>query len=191
MKFEINNGLYVDVKKDTLVAFLNDYIELNSSRWQETTISLYEMYISKHIEPYFTVKKLESVKPIDLDKFYNYKLQSLSSNTVIKLHKFLKSAYAYGVKKDMVKSNICDKASPPKFEQYEAVTYNETQFLELWGYVQNKYDRVPIALGAGLGLRRGEIFGLTWDNIDFKKGMVTIEKTRVRFDKTIEKDTKK
>ena len=190
LKFEINNGTYVNTTKDTLVAFLNDYLELNSPRWEETTLELYKMYVRVHIEPYFTVKKLESVKPIDLDKFYNFKLKSMSGNTVIKLHKFLKAAFSYGVKKDMLKFNICDKASPPAFKQYKPATYNEEQFLELWGYVQKKYDRVPIALGAGVGLRRGEIFGLRWGDIDFKNNKITVEKTRVRYNKTIEKTPK-
>jgi integrase len=188
--FEIQNGLYIDGSKDTLVSFLKDYVELNSSRWQETTCALYKMYIEKHIEPYFLNKKLESIKPIDLDKFYNYKLQTLSNNSVIKLHKFLKASFNYGVMKDMLKTNICDKATPPKFVEYNPITYNEEQFAELWSYVQDKYDRVPIALGAGLGLRRGEIFGLTWNNIDFKNGTITIDKTRVRYDKNIEKSPK-
>jgi integrase len=100
-------------------------------------------------------------------------------------YKYLKSTFAYGVKKDILKSNICDKASPPKFEEYSPATYDEEQFLELWNHVQNKYDRVPIALEAGVELKRSEIFGLTWNNIDLKNGTITIEKTKVRFDKKV------
>lgn len=45
---------------------------------------------------------------------------------------------------------------------------------------------VPIALAALFGLRRGEILGLTWDNIDFKNKTITIEKQLVPTSKGIQ-----
>ena len=39
-------------------------------------------------------------------------------------------------------------------------------------------------------MRRGEIFGLYWRNIDFKTGYIEVEQTSVRFKRTIEKDPK-
>ncbi|WP_146553973.1 site-specific integrase [Rummeliibacillus sp. SL167] len=36
--------------------------------------------------------------------------------------------------------------------------------------------RVPVYLGLSLGLRRGEIFGLTWDRVDFKAKTITIDR---------------
>lgn len=195
--YEIQNGLYIEKSKDSLVSFLNEYISLNKKNWAKTTLPLYKMYVNTHIEPYFKNQSLSSIKPLDLDKFYAYKLDNpnkhgkvLSPNTVIKLHKFLNTAFNYGVKKDIIRDNPCKKATPPKTKQYKPNIYNENQFFALWDYVKNKYDRVPIALGAGLGLRRGEIFGLTWSNIDFKNNLITIKETRVRFDKTITKEPK-
>lgn len=195
--YEIQNGLYIAKSKDTLVDFLKDYVKLNASTWAETTMPLYKMYIDVHIAPYFGKKPLSDIKPLDLDKFYLYKIETpnakgktLSPNTVVKLHKFLNAAFNYGVKKDIIRENICKKATPPKTEQYKPNVYSEQQFFMLWDYVKDKYDRVPIALGAGLGLRRGEIFGLTWKDIDFKNNLITIKETRVRFDKTITKKPK-
>ena len=193
IEFEINNGLYVKDTKDTLIGFLNEYIKLkmeSTKPWAQTTEELYKMYVRVHFEPYFKDKQLSKIKPVDIDKFYSYKLEDLDGNTVIKLHKFLNAAFNFGLKKDMVKTNPCFKADPPEFKEYVPNVYDTNQFLKLWHYVQDKYDRVPISLGAGAGLRRGEIFGLCWRNIDFKNKMITIEQTRVRFDKVIEKDPK-
>ena len=180
-----------------------------SSKWEETTAELYKMYIDVHYVPYFGNMKLADIKTITLDTFYNYKLTDkrerkvfkggishkvnmppLSLNTVIKLNKFLKSAFNYAVVNDKIRKNptIGIKLSSPVV--YEPVVYNEEQFLELLNSVHGKDEEIPIMLGAGCGLRRGEMCGLSWENIDFTNKTISIEKTNVRFKKNMQKDPK-
>lgn len=188
--FDYENGELQDTK-DTLIAFLHEYIKRNKDSWAETTVSLYEMYVRVHIEPYFKIQKAKDLTPIIIDDFYKYKLESgLSSNTVLKLHRFLNAAFNFGVKKDMLSRNVCDKATAPKHVDYKPNIYDQEQFNRLWNYVKDKYDRVPIILGAACGFRRGEIFGLRWSDIDYKNCKICINETCVRFDKTITKDPK-
>lgn len=180
----------------------------NDAKWEENTALLNKMYIDVHFEPYFKEIKLIDVKPATLDKFYNYKLSTpgayeikvkdkvikkerapLSMNTVIKLDKFLKSAFYYAVKNGLIKSNPTNSVvvlGPKK--KYKPTVYNEDQFIKLLNSVEGTDDEIPILLGGGCGLRRGEIFGLTWNNIDFKKKTITIQKTTVRFKETKEKE---
>lgn len=183
--FDFENGYLHKSSRDFLVDFLKDYVQKNSGtkgkRWAITTSELYNSYIDKHIAPYFKNHKIDKLKPIDIDDFYEYKLDSgLSGNTVIKLHKFLNAAFNYGVKKDLLTSNPCSKATPPSTTEYKPNIYESDDFARLWQYVKDKYDRIPIALGAGCGLRRGEIFGLKWSDIDFIKGTLSICLTRTR-----------
>ncbi|WP_455715667.1 tyrosine-type recombinase/integrase [Anaerosporobacter sp.] len=188
--FEYENSDIKDTK-ETLVAFLSEYIKRNKDNWADTTVSLYEMYVTKHIEPYFKTQKVKDLTPIMVDDFYSYKIESgSSSNTVLKYHRFLNSAFNYGVKKDIITKNVCEKATAPKHIDYSPNIYEQDQFNQLWNYVKDKYDRVPIILGAACGFRRGEIFGLKWTDIDFKNCKIKIQETCVRFDKTIIKDPK-
>jgi len=153
--------------------------------------------------------KLVDVKPIILDTFYNYKMtvprdhtvtikgkpakktaKPLGINSVRKFNSFFKSAFTYAVSNDLIKSNPADKVRLGKKEKYLPVVYNEEQFMQLLDFVYGTDDEIPILLGGGCGLRRGEIFGLYWKNIDLKNGYITVEQTAVRFKKTIEKDPK-
>lgn len=188
--YEIEHDLYKRKTNDSLISFLEMYIEMNKKLWEDTTYSLYKMYINTHIEPYFKSTKLDNIKPIDIDKFYDYKREKLSNNTVLKLHKFLNAAFNYGVKKDILRNNVIGKATPPKEIRYDPVICDQEQFLLLWSSLEHDIDKVYIAIAAGVGLRRGEICGLTWDNIDFKNSTISIVNTVVRFDKNIEKDPK-
>lgn len=204
--YEIQIGEYIEPSKETLIGYLNSYYSVCCSNWESTTADLYRMYIDVHFAPYFKTMKLTDIKPMMLDKFYNYKMTTqreytvkikgkdvvkyakpLSLNSVRKLNSFLKSAFSYAVANNLIKSNPADKVKLAKKEKFFPTVYNEDQFLQLLEHVSDTDDEIPIILGGGCGLRRGEIFGLYWRNIDFETGYITIEKTTVRFSKTVEK----
>lgn len=198
--FELKTGNYIEPNKDTFISFLNDYYNVNQTKWQETTKKLYKMYIDIHFEPYFKQMKLSDIKPMELDKFYNYKLtnvdvknnktRTMSANTVRKLNTFLKAAFNYAVANNLMTNNPACRVVLPKKNEFKPTVYNEDQFLALLDAVSGTDDEIPILLGAGCGLRRGEIFGLRWKNIDFKNKTLTIETTCVRFKEYTEKKPK-
>lgn len=206
---DMDRGEYREPIKDTLVSFLCEYHKVCVPKWEETTTDLYKMYIDVHFKPYFKDMKLTDIKPMTLDKFYNEKMTTnrdykvmvkgklvtksakpLSINSVIKLHKFLKAAFHYAVKNNLIKSNPADHVVLARKEKYTPRIYDEEQFMKLYNEVKNTDDEVPIILGAGCGFRRGEIFGLYWRNINFKDKTICIEMTSVRFTKNIEKNPK-
>ncbi|MDF2636858.1 MAG: hypothetical protein K0R78_3732 [Pelosinus sp.] len=181
----------------------------DKAKWERTTAELFKMYIDVHFEPYFKDMRLKDIKTMTLDNFYNYKLSherehkvkhgnkiitkkmpKLSNNTVIKLNKFLKAALHYAVINGKIRSNPTDGVELSPIVKYKPVVYNKDQFLKLLDYVYGKDEEIPIILGAGSGLRRGEILGLRWENIDFKGKTITIETTMVNFTSNIEKDPK-
>lgn len=222
--YEVENGEYIQPSKDSLISFLKRYHNINTgcdmwkddykypenSKWALSTAELYQMYIDVHFEPYFNNKKLLSIKPIDLDEFYNYKLTTprefdfllangktekrtqppISNNTVLKLNAFLKSAFNYAIKNNLLKYNPADRVSLKKKEKYVPTIYNEKQFKELLDHVEDTDDEIPILLAGGCGLRRGEIFGLHWANVNFKTGYIEIINTKAGFRTITDKNPK-
>jgi len=207
--FELQTGTYIEKNSKTLIKFLYDYYEISLPHWEQTTAALYKMYIDVHFEPYFKKIKLTDVKPITLDKFYNYKLTTartqiisnnkkvitklvdpLNINSVIKLNVFLKSAFNYAIKNGFIISNPADAVLLAKKERYRPAVYNESKFMALLNTVENTDDEVPILLGAGCGLRRGEVFGLRWRNINLDNKTLTVSETVVHFNKNITKQPK-
>jgi integrase len=184
-------------------------IQPKKAKWAETTSELYKMYIDVHFEPYFNDDRLRDVKTSTLDIFYNFKTsntrkytiiekgkkvtkiaQPLSINTVNKLNKFLKAAFNYAVINDRITKNPTNGVKLLSPEKYKPTIYDKEQFMKLLQSIHGQDEEIPIVLGAGCGLRRGEICGLKWKNINFDTGIMIIDKTRVRFKKTLEKDPK-
>lgn len=195
--YQCETGVYVKPRKDTMIAFLNEYHKICSPRWEDTTKALYRMYIDVHFKPYFKEEKLINIKPITLDTFYNIKLskedssgRTMSINTVKKLNGFLKAAFNYALKNGLIKSNPATCVILGKSEKYTPVVYDEENFSKLLKLVKGTPDEIPIILGAGCGLRRSEVFGLQWDDVDFNKKEISIRRANVRFDKYVIKEPK-
>lgn len=188
--YKIENNLYKDSDNTTFASLLIEWHKIHSPKIAETTKALYNMYIEKHIVPEIGHIKLKDLKPNTLDKFYNKKLETLSPNTVIKFHKLIHVALNYAVRNDLMATNISDNVSLPKAKKYKPKIYDEESFHKLLTYVEGTFDEIPILLAGVVGLRRGEIFGLRWRDIDFKRNTLAIEETNVRWDKYIIKDPK-
>ncbi|MFV0343950.1 MAG: tyrosine-type recombinase/integrase [Anaerocolumna sp.] len=209
--FQYENGDYIPLRKDTLISFLNEYYNVSKSKWQKTTQELYRMYIDVHFEPYFGQVKLIDIKPITLDKFYNVRMNEsrkvkigtdkdgkdiykivppVSTNTVLKLNSFLKSAFGYALKNDFIKKNPAENVNLSSKKRYKPTVLKEEQFKTLLEKVKGTDEEIPIILGAGCGLRRGEIFGLCWGDVDFKDKTIKIERTEVRFASDVQKKPK-
>jgi len=207
--YEIQIGTYLKTNRDSFVSFLDEYHEICSPAWEETTAALNMGYIKNHIEPYFKKMKLTSIKTIDLDKFYNFKLidkreyvvqtkkgpvkkfrEPLSINTVHKLNKFISASLNYAVANNLILKNPTIGIRLAEKVSYEPEIYDTEKFKSLMAFIQGTDEEIPIVLAAGCGFRRGEICGLIWKNIDFKNKTVTIEKTIVRYNKNITKNPK-
>lgn len=188
--YKIENNLFKNSDNTTFGSLLIEWHKIHSPKLAETTKALYNMYIEKHIIPEIGHVKLKNLKPNTLDKFYNKKLETLSPNTVIKLHKLIHVALNYAVKNDIIAINISDNVSLPKQKKYKPQIYDEKNFRNLLVAVEGTFDEIPILLAGVVGLRRGEIFGLRWRDINFKNNTIAIVETNVRWDKYIIKDPK-
>ncbi|MCT4543522.1 MAG: site-specific integrase [Vallitalea sp.] len=188
--YQIENNLYKNSDNTTFYSFLNEWYKIHSPKIATTTGNLYKMYIEKHINPEIGNIKLKDLKPVVFDRFYNSKMKSLSPNTIIKLHKLIHLSLNYAVKNDLLATNPSNNVTLPKKTKYTPNIYTEEDFNNLLKIVHGTFDEIPIMLAGVLGLRRGEVFGLRWTDIDFKKRTISISNTLVRWDEYLEKDPK-
>lgn len=180
---ELDTGMLIDTKKMRLGEFLDYWLkEYCYNNLSVNTIEGYEQYIEKHIKPILGNIELEKLQPLQLQSFYSEKLEKgklngkggLSKQTVRTLHRIIHGALAKAVKWQLVVRNIADCVEPPKPEKYEAKFLNDEQTNLLIEKVQNSEIYIPVIIAIFTGMRRGEVLGLNWQNVNFEKKYIRV-----------------
>lgn len=129
---------------------------------------------------------------MDIQKYYNYKISegNLSPNSVLKHHANIHKALDYALKMQLVSKNVADAVILPKKEKFNTSFYNEKEIEQLIKAVSGTILESPVMIAVMLGLRRGEVLGLTWDNINLEEDTIYINKTVTRYLSLVTKSTK-
>ena len=160
-----------------------------------TTYARYVRILETRILPYFGKFALDKIKPTDIMKFYDMlecdtqirRLKNnkgerltkpLSRKTILEHHRLLRAMLHKAVYWQLIVSNPADRVQPPKTQKPRRRYYDDEQckyLLERLETQEIKY-KVAIILTIFTGVRLGELMGLEWDDIDFKNGIVSINK---------------
>jgi len=189
-QYEKQNSIYIAGKDATLESYLTEWHKVYNKTKAETTQQLYEMYIKVHIAPAIGKMKIGKITGLHIQQFYNSKLNNLSGNTVLKIHSVLSRAFKDAVKNQYIRSNPCDAVRLPKKKKPTHAICKEDDVIALLDVTRGTADEIFIILAALVGLRRGEICGLKWENISFENQTITVCNTITRFKTDIEKDPK-
>lgn len=103
----------------------------------------------------------------------------LSGKTVLHHHRLISSILEKAVKWQVIFSNPCERVEVPKVERKEAKYLDEKQAAELLRCLENEplQYRTIITLLLYSGMRRGELCGLEWGDIDFRENLIDINKS--------------
>lgn len=95
----------------------------------------------------------------------------------IHFHANIRKALQDAYKNDIIPCNYADKAHRPKKGEFTSNYYNRDELLILFDAVKGLRIEFPVLMAGYYGMRRGEIVGLKWSNIDFEYGTITIKHT--------------
>jgi len=146
--------------------------ERSSSRHLDGDNYMFE----KHLAPVFGEKTPSEIIPLDVDRFRLRLIKEKSSQTVKYLIQMLVRAVNYGVKKQ-----LCDglnfRPELPRVNNIKTEFLDSKQIAHLLAAIEE--DTHPLAgsvmkLALFTGMRRGEIFKLKWNDIDFERGFITL-----------------
>ena len=156
----------------------------------------YRGYIDNHIKPNIGNIPLEKLTTMDLQKLYRTLLtkgrverieaenqpSGLSAKTVRNINQVISSALDLAVAQKIIPSNPTDACELPKVEHREMQTIPEEQLQAFLAEAKatGVYEMYYIELATGL--RRGELLGLKWQDIDWKNGIIKVRRQIARVD---------
>lgn len=171
---EIEEGKFVNVGNTRLSTWMDKWLELNEKNLSPSTFSSYVTYVDKHFKPYFKNLKLNQINEIHIKQYINDKLKVLSPTTVRKHFFVLRSMLQDALKH----KNPAKDIKPPSKDDYQPYVISDEEFQKIHDFFKgNQKYEIIILLAAWCGLRRGEIFALKWDDIDWDKGTIRVDES--------------
>ncbi len=154
----------------------------------------YRGYIDHHITPYIGKIPIEKLSTMDLQKLCKKltdkgrveRIESekqpkgLSAKTVRNIMQVISSAMDFAVAQKIIIENPCKAVELPKVEKKEMQTIpaEQLQAFLTEAKASGVYEMYYIELSTGL--RRGELLGLKWPDIDWKNGIITVHRQIAR-----------
>lgn len=165
-----------------------DYIKKwNEETKEDKSVTTYDGYchmINKYLYPYFEIKglTLADLRPMDIEEYYRYlqKKCGLKGTTALKHHQIINTSLQYAVYNRLLKDNPAKLAKKPKKEKTDIKYYTTQELEKLLKVSKGDVLETAIRLAVWFGLRREEVLGLRWENVDLERGTIHICETVVR-----------
>lgn len=163
--------------KDWLQEWLMYYVKPTT---KERTYKKYARQIQNHIAPCLGEYELEELSAQVLQRFtVELTNKGLASNTVSSILSVLKSSVKRAVIFGITNVQCSDAIAYPKHKEKQVECFTKDEQRKIEQYIaDNKKDKLfGILLCLYTGLRIGELLALTWKDIDFCRGIMTVSKS--------------
>ncbi len=128
-----------------------------------------------------TAKNISNALHCDLNKLFvsSDNPQPISGKTILHHHRLISVILQTAVEWQYISSNPAERVKPPKVEHHEAEYLDDKQSIHLLDLLQNQptYYKTAIEVLLFTGMRRGELLGLEWNDIDFNNHTITIQRS--------------
>lgn len=160
-------------------SFMMEWLSFAEHTIARTTYASYQNMVVKKIVPYFREHPvtLKSLEPKHIQQFYMHELKTVKANTVKHEHANIHKALEYAVKMDLIPYNVSDRVELPKVEKYVPEYFKESEILDFLEKTKDHKLALLFQIAIFYGMRKEEIVGLTWDEIDFDNNCFTIGNT--------------
>jgi len=179
----IEHGTYVASTPTTLKEYLDGWLETTKLRIRETTWHSYALSV-KRLNSQLGAVKLQALTPLQIETCYARLLLSggrrgrpLSTKTVRNVHIVLHRALSDAERLGLVPRNAAQAAKAPIGQRAEMVTWTSEELAAFLEYVASDRLYAAYVLLATTGMRRGEVLGLRWSDVDLQRGRLSIAHT--------------
>ncbi len=128
-----------------------------------------------------TAHKIADALPIDFDRLFQPagEPQTLSGQTILHYHRLISVILQTAVEWQYIPANAAERVKPPKAEANEAGYLDDKQAIHLLELLEDQpiHYRTAVTVLLFTGMRRGELMGLTWQDIDFENNTIVIQRS--------------
>ena len=188
---------YTQTGKYTVGQWMDEWFEAYAKvKVRPSSHQTYKGYIENHIKPNIGDIPIEKLTSLQLQKFYRQLLtegrvpriesekqqKGLSAKTVRNINQVISSAMDMAVRHKLILSNPTEGCELPKVEHREMKTLPAEQLGAFLREAKESGVYELYYLDLATGLRRGELLGLKWEDIDLQNGIIHVRRQVARVD---------
>lgn len=183
---ELNTNTYIEPTKDDVATYMASWLAQKRMSIRPGTYKTYRWLVNFHIIPRLGHHKMVNLAPQHLIEMYNQLLNGehrLSPQTINHLHKVLHDALETATQWEAITKNVAKLVKPPKIPKAETKVWNEEELGQFLIFTKSSRYYIIFLLAATTGMRRGEILGLKWADIDLEKRKLSVRRSYTQGDK--------
>lgn len=184
LKLERNQGTYVGPSRLTFGQFLQEHWLVKvKNETKPRTEEGYRQIVEGHIEPVLGQIRLDKLRPIHVQEYLNAKRnpqdgkKPLSGQTLRHHYSVLRQSLNFALQLQLLAVNPVLSVAPPRAQRPEREVLDENQTALLLEKAKGTELYVPICIAAFTGLRRSEVLGLKWCDLDWDNQTLQVVRT--------------
>ncbi|MTV50048.1 tyrosine-type recombinase/integrase [Heliobacillus mobilis] len=190
-KAQIITGNFVEPTRMTVKEWMTYWLaECIEPNVKPTTYAQYETMARVHIIPTLGSLALQKIQTSDIQLMYNAKLKpradngrSLAPRTIRHIHNVISGAFEQAIKEGKLLKNPADAVKLPKKVKPDIRPLKLEEVRQFLKSIEDHRLYAAFLLELRLGLRRGELLGLRWQDIDFDRRILYVRQTLQRIQK--------
>lgn len=183
----MRTGMWVDPGVTTLGEYLTEWLAAMESNVVDTTFRAYEQSMRNWVVPRLGSVRLAEVSPMHLRSLQTELLRDgrvdgkggLAPRSVAACRRVLSQALKDAVRWGLLIRNPMDAVDPPRVVDAEMVTWSDTQARVFLDAVADDRLYSMWVLFLTTGVRRGELTGLRWGDVELDRATMAIVRNRV------------
>jgi integrase len=176
-------GSVVSRSTTTTSQYLDNWLVSQHHRLRPTTVHGYKLAIAR-IRTWLGQVPVQALTPLQIERFYadllregGHSGQPLSAKTVRNSHVVLRKALADAERLGLVQRNAAAAARPPSSSRRELATCSSEDLREFFTAIRGEWIYPALVVVATTGMRRGEVLGLRWRDLDLDAAQLSVVQT--------------
>ncbi|MFI1362899.1 tyrosine-type recombinase/integrase [Streptomyces griseochromogenes] len=145
-----------------------------------STYDKYEAHLRLYLVPLLGAKRLESLGVADVRRFLVRLEKETTAATAKESHRVLRSALSSACREELIARNVAKLVEPPRTDNRELKPWTLDETLDFLAASRKDPLYAAFVLAIAMGLRRGEIIGLRWSDLDLENRVLYVRQQTQR-----------
>ncbi|MET8407369.1 site-specific integrase [Streptomyces sp. NPDC005195] len=178
---KVDQGVPVPTRSAKLSEWLPYWLDnVIKPRRKLSTYDKYETHVRLYLVPLLGSKRLESLGVADVRRFLVRLEKDTTAATAKESHRVLRSALSSACREELIARNVAKLVEPPRTDNRELNPWTLDETLDFLAASRRDPLYAAFVLAIAMGLRRGEIIGLRWSDLDLDNRVLYVRQQTQR-----------